>query len=88
LGDRRAQSASEVRSSFAPVKTLACKGTALRFDLRRLYSELFAELAPMGREVEIASLRDQQFVQDSWASRANYDPRNTNPNRWWNSEKA
>jgi hypothetical protein len=24
------------------------------------------------------------FVQDSWASRANYDPRSANPNRWWN----
>lgn len=24
------------------------------------------------------------FIKDSWASRANYDPRNVNPNRWWN----
>jgi hypothetical protein len=24
------------------------------------------------------------FVTESWASRANYDPHNSNPNRWWN----
>ena len=24
------------------------------------------------------------YVQDTWASRANYDPNNTNPNRWCN----
>jgi hypothetical protein len=24
------------------------------------------------------------FIKDCWASRANYDPHNANPNRWWN----
>lgn len=28
------------------------------------------------------------FIKDSWASRANYDPRNSNPHRWWNREKV
>lgn len=28
------------------------------------------------------------FIKDCWASRAKYDPRNTNPNRWWNREKT
>lgn len=26
------------------------------------------------------------FIKDCWASRANYDPRNQNPNRWWNRD--
>ena len=26
------------------------------------------------------------FVREDWASRANYDPDSTNPNRWWNNE--
>jgi hypothetical protein len=26
------------------------------------------------------------FIKDCWASRASYDPHNTNPNRWWNRE--
>jgi hypothetical protein len=28
------------------------------------------------------------FIKDCWASRANYDPHNSNPNRWWNRDKA
>lgn len=28
------------------------------------------------------------FVKECWASRAKYDPRNTNPNRWWNETKT
>ncbi|KAB2848357.1 MAG: hypothetical protein F9K44_11060 [Hyphomicrobiaceae bacterium] len=28
------------------------------------------------------------FVHDAWASRAAYDPRNTNPHRWWNKSTA
>ena len=28
------------------------------------------------------------FIKDCWASRACYDPHNSNPNRWWNRDKA
>lgn len=28
------------------------------------------------------------FIKDCWASRANYDPHNINPNRWWNRPQA
>ena len=28
------------------------------------------------------------FVREDWASRANYDPTSTNPNRWWNNERG
>lgn len=28
------------------------------------------------------------FIKDCWASRASYDPHNTNSNRWWNREKG
>ena len=28
------------------------------------------------------------FIKDCWASRASYDPHNSNPNRWWNRDKA
>jgi len=28
------------------------------------------------------------FIKDCWASRASYDPHNSNPNRWWNREKT
>ncbi len=26
------------------------------------------------------------YLREDWASRANYDPQSTNPNRWWNNE--
>ena len=28
------------------------------------------------------------FIKDCWASRASYDPHNSNPNRWWNRDTA
>jgi hypothetical protein len=28
------------------------------------------------------------FVREDWASRAAYDPNNTNPNRWWNNGRG
>ncbi|MGI9421939.1 MAG: hypothetical protein ACR2PA_02020 [Hyphomicrobiaceae bacterium] len=28
------------------------------------------------------------FVREDWASRANYDPNNTNRNRWWNNGRG
>ena len=28
------------------------------------------------------------FVREEWASRANYDPNSTNPNRWWNNGRG
>ena len=28
------------------------------------------------------------FVREDWASRANYDPNSTNPNRWWNNGRG
>ncbi|MEM7289342.1 MAG: hypothetical protein AAF412_03035 [Pseudomonadota bacterium] len=28
------------------------------------------------------------FVREDWASRANYDPKNENPNRWWNNGRG
>ena len=28
------------------------------------------------------------FIREDWASRANYDPDNTNPNRWWNNGRG
>ena len=28
------------------------------------------------------------FVREDWASRAAYDPRSDNPNRWWNNGKG
>ena len=28
------------------------------------------------------------FIKECWASRASYDPHNSNPNRWWNRDKA
>ena len=28
------------------------------------------------------------FVREDWASRAAYDPKSENPNRWWNSGKG
>ncbi|MEM1162680.1 MAG: hypothetical protein AAGJ28_17270 [Pseudomonadota bacterium] len=28
------------------------------------------------------------FVREDWASRANYDPRSDNPNRWWNNGRG
>ena len=27
------------------------------------------------------------FLREDWASRANYDPNRSNPNRWWNSAR-
>lgn len=28
------------------------------------------------------------FLREDWASRASYDPENTNPNRWWNNGRG
>ena len=28
------------------------------------------------------------FLREDWASRANYDPRSDNPNRWWNNGRG
>ena len=28
------------------------------------------------------------FLQEAWASRANYDPKRNNPNRWWNNGRG
>ena len=28
------------------------------------------------------------FLREDWASRANYNPDSTNPNRWWNNERG
>ena len=28
------------------------------------------------------------YVREDWASRANYDPNNANPNRWWNDGRG
>ncbi len=28
------------------------------------------------------------FLREGWASRANYDPRSENPNRWWNNGRG
>ena len=28
------------------------------------------------------------FIREDWASRANYDPNSTNPNRWWNNGRG
>jgi hypothetical protein len=28
------------------------------------------------------------FLREDWASRANYNPDNTNPNRWWNNGRG
>ena len=28
------------------------------------------------------------FVREAWASRADYDPRSDNPNRWWNNGRG
>lgn len=28
------------------------------------------------------------FIREDWASRAAYDPENTNPNRWWNNGRG
>jgi hypothetical protein len=28
------------------------------------------------------------FVTECWASRANYNPQNANPNRWWNRNNS
>lgn len=28
------------------------------------------------------------FLREDWASRANYDPDSSNPNRWWNNGKG
>jgi hypothetical protein len=28
------------------------------------------------------------FLREDWASRASYDPKNTNPNRWWNNGRG
>jgi hypothetical protein len=28
------------------------------------------------------------FLREDWASRANYDPNSTNPNRWWNNGRG
>lgn len=28
------------------------------------------------------------FLREDWASRANYDPDNDNPNRWWNNGRG
>lgn len=28
------------------------------------------------------------YVREDWASRATYDPHNTNPNRWWNDGRG
>ena len=28
------------------------------------------------------------FLREDWASRSNYDPNSTNPNRWWNSGRG
>jgi hypothetical protein len=28
------------------------------------------------------------FLREDWASRANYDPGNVNPNRWWNNGRG
>lgn len=28
------------------------------------------------------------YVREDWASRANYNPNSTNPNRWWNDERG
>jgi len=28
------------------------------------------------------------FIREDWVSRANYDPNNENPNRWWNNGRG
>ncbi|MEO1749950.1 MAG: hypothetical protein AAFR27_15285, partial [Pseudomonadota bacterium] len=28
------------------------------------------------------------YVRDEWASRAEYNPKNNNPNRWWNDGRG
>jgi len=28
------------------------------------------------------------FIREDWASRADYDPNSTNPNRWWNNGRG
>ena len=28
------------------------------------------------------------FIREDWASRANYDPTSSNPNRWWNNGRG
>lgn len=28
------------------------------------------------------------FIREDWASKANYDPHSTNPNRWWNNGRG
>lgn len=28
------------------------------------------------------------YLREDWASRANYDPRSANPNRWWNNGRG
>lgn len=28
------------------------------------------------------------FLREDWVSRANYDPRSSNPNRWWNNGRG
>ncbi|MEM8975276.1 MAG: hypothetical protein AAGD43_24710 [Pseudomonadota bacterium] len=28
------------------------------------------------------------FLREDWASRATYDPKSTNPNRWWNNSRG
>ena len=28
------------------------------------------------------------FLREDWASRADYDPHNDNPNRWWNNGRG
>jgi len=28
------------------------------------------------------------FLREDWASRSNYDPASTNPNRWWNDKRG
>ena len=28
------------------------------------------------------------YIREDWASRANYDPNGTNPNRWWNDGRG
>ncbi len=28
------------------------------------------------------------FLREDWASRANYDPKSNNPNRWWNNGRG
>jgi hypothetical protein len=28
------------------------------------------------------------FIREDWTSRANYDPNNNNPHRWWNNGRG